>query len=974
MQKGRAKEAVQSYQRVLAINAEHTEARQRMAELSRQRAEKALTEGKDEEALFAFAEALKHTPEDPALIARVDQVRVEKKARVTAALVSRSEKEAGAKNWEAAINSLEEASRLSPEDAHIQKRLSETKAAQEKSRLDGALMRAEAAARLARWNEAIDILKELSAARPDDEAVQRKLGEARKKQRESQLNALRAQARSFAKAEKFDEALTAWNEYAALESPDEKTAVEIAALKKAQSLWQSYADAQKAITKRNYDQAVSLLKGIINEDENYKDASRLLAEAIEFRRTTRKWWQNKFLWGGVGGAALLILGWFLLGGGPPMMSALFAPRTATQTSTVAPLMPAETATLTSTPAPTATAIPLSWARLNSGQFLPRATISAIVFDPTDPGIVYVGTEGAGIYKSIDGGLSWQPAQNGLSRADIGSLIIDPEEPKTLYAGLILGGVYKTTDSGQTWQAINQGIEIPGGAFLADVVLDPADRDHLYFTDSLALYETKNKGESWTKVQMPSCPKLITSMAIPPGASSTIYIADRERSDECDLGIYRSSDGGKTWDIIPMDLDNSLQLRYGSMAVASEPREIIYTSGSIEGGEKLYRTMDEGQTWEAILDHRCYAIHIAFGGSGKLYCGGPDQLFSSSDAGITWQTILKGNLIREVSGSPHSAEILFAGGEGSGLLVTADAGNTWSERNSGLGGAFASLIFNPLEKTTLYSAGGNSLYRSTNLGQTWELLMGRGSGLAFDKDGRTMYTLAETIMVSKDNGESWQAAAATHQRISSFVAHPQQPNMLIAVHESGFSLSEDSGETWDQRSNVVWADETRKIFGLILTQVFPDQTGDLFYILINGETTGNLLRLNGNTGAWDACSLPKNLTKINLLAIDPRDSHRIIISSPGNGLLISADGCQSWTLNNNGLGSLFVNSIAIDSNKPDSIYAGTDGGAYLSSDGGQTWGQINDGLLGATVVYSIVVDKESNVYAATPYGIFKLENR
>jgi len=70
----------------------------------------------------------------------------------------------------------------------------------------------------------------------------------------------------------------------------------------------------------------------------------------------------------------------------------------------------------------------------------------------------------------------------------------------------------------------------------------------------------------------------------------------------------------------------------------------------------------------------------------------------------------------------------------------------------------------------------------------------------------------------------------------------------------------------------------------------------------------------------------------------------------------------------------MNSIAFDPNNPDTVYTGTDSGAYISYNGGQTWGQVNDGLLGATVVYSIAVDKESNVYAATPYGVFTLEGK
>ena len=93
---------------------------------------------------------------------------------------------------------------------------------------------------------------------------------------------------------------------------------------------------------------------------------------------------------------------------------------------------------------------------------------------------------------------------------------------------------------------------------------------------------------------------------------------------------------------------------------------------------------------------------------------------------------------------------------------------------------------------------------------------------------------------------------------------------------------------------------------------------------------------------------------------------------GFGVYESKDACETWIPTNIGLGSLFVNSLAIDPNEPETIYAGTDGGAYVSQNNGTTWGQINDGLLGATVVYSIFVDKDSNVYAATPYGIFKLE--
>jgi hypothetical protein len=111
-----------------------------------------------------------------------------------------------------------------------------------------------------------------------------------------------------------------------------------------------------------------------------------------------------------------------------------------------------------------------------------------------------------------------------------------------------------------------------------------------------------------------------------------------------------------------------------------------------------------------------------------------------------------------------------------------------------------------------------------------------------------------------------------------------------------------------------------------------------------------------------------------LTIDPRDDDLLYLAARVDGVQVSRNGCETWGPSNNGLGSAFVNSIAIDPGNPDALYAGTDSGAYVSIDGGASWGEINDGLLGATVVYSIVVDPQSNVYAATPYGIFQLEVR
>ncbi len=106
------------------------------------------------------------------------------------------------------------------------------------------------------------------------------------------------------------------------------------------------------------------------------------------------------------------------------------------------------------------------------------------------------------------------------------------------------------------------------------------------------------------------------------------------------------------------------------------------------------------------------------------------------------------------------------------------------------------------------------------------------------------------------------------------------------------------------------------------------------------------------------------------AVDPRDSNHLFAATQ-DGVIVTTDGCITWKSINKGLGSLRVNTLSLDIQNPDTVYVGTDSGAYVSFDSGKHWAPINDGLLGGLVIYSIVVDEESNVYAATPLGIFEL---
>ena len=1132
--RGRAKDATLSYQRVLAMNAEHLEARGRMAEISRQRAEKALTDGKDEEALSAFAEALRFTPEDRSLIARVEKVRAEKKAKVLAALLARSEKEASAKGWEKSLAALSEALELAPQEASILARIESVRARQLRERLDAILARVDGAEKAGRWDTAISTLGEYLALKPDDAAiqkrldnlraakrsawlnavraradaavaserwdeavaalnevlslepenaeiaarveearaaqraaalrdilrraeqaalagrwdeavealnaglasepenetlqaklvevrkakrearlkaalrladtaaqagkwesaiealnealavepenaeVQKKLSEVRALERSSKLNAARTQARSLARAEKFDESLKAWGEYMKL-SPDDREAAqaEIESVRKAQTLARNYADAYKAYSKRNYEKAIGLFKSIVMENADYKDASRLLAESVELRRTARKWWQNKWIWGGIGIVALAAVAWGVFRFGLPLLASLptstLTPTGIGETGVPSTLIPG-TAIFTPSPTVTPTPLPLAWARVNSGQFLSRDQITAIVIDPTDPGVMFVGTANAGIYKSIDGGVSWQPIHEGLGRAVIDSLVMDPRDTKALYAGTRLGGIYKTANAGQTWQAVNEGVDTQMGSWTSTIAMDPQNSQHLYFTTTTQIYETENGGLSWNTIvnKTGSCPRAILGLVPDPADGDFLYTADLGKEySGCQGGVYKSTDGGGSWTITSLQWEET-DMWHTKYWIEPQEGQRLYLSTV----DKLWVSSDKGETWAESYQNYCGAL--AFDPQDVLtaYCASYNEILKTSDGGGQWVR-LASNTIRWASAltlSQQNNQKLFLGA--SGLSMSADGGKTWQDYGSGLGGSEVELKIYSTSPSLLYAQDSDQkIYSSENGGGSWsEFVSGRF--IAYDTEGKTIYILVgDDLQSSTDGGKSWQEIA--HPRpgsgslgIYAIATHPTLSNRVYALYSINnppyFYYSDDRGATWQATTGMQDVNDPRLFF--------EPGLGQIVYAVGTAEAS----RSDDGGISWTNCGeFPRDIWASDSdarAAVDPGNADRLILATDGTGIITSDDGCRTWQFSNTGLGSLFVSTIAFDPNNPSFVYAGTDGGAYISSDGGQTWNQVNDGLLGATVVYSIVVDKEGNVYAATPYGIFKLEGK
>ncbi|HDQ70731.1 MAG TPA: hypothetical protein ENN19_01395, partial [Chloroflexi bacterium] len=167
--------------------------------------------------------------------------------------------------------------------------------------------------------------------------------------------------------------------------------------------------------------------------------------------------------------------------------------------------------------------------------------------------VYAGTRDAGVFKTSDGGQSWQPARAGLTFFPIRTLVIDPQDPNVLYAGTDYDGVWKSSDGGQTWSKSSSGLY--EDLLVFDVEIDPQDTDTLYagLGGGVGLtignvYKSEDGGATWTlrdagiprSSETSTYTNAIFTLAIDPINPSLLYAGTNFE------GAFRSTDGGATW--------------------------------------------------------------------------------------------------------------------------------------------------------------------------------------------------------------------------------------------------------------------------------------------------------------------------------------------------------------------------------------------------------------------------------------------
>ncbi len=244
---------------------------------------------------------------------------------------------------------------------------------------------------------------------------------------------------------------------------------------------------------------------------------------------------------------------------------------------------------------------------------------------TDANTVYAGVEDAALFKSTDGGQSWQELpglraakghlwQPGAGGMCLHTILLDPQDPNRIYVAISAAGAFRTTDGGQTWLPINNGLlspfELPDpiaevGHCVHNLAMHPSRPQVLFMQKHWDVMRSDNAGDSWREVSGNLPTDFGFPIAVHAHEPETIYVVPIKSDSEHfvpdgKLRVYRSRSGGESWEALTDGLPQSdcyVNILRDAMAVDTLDSCGIYFGTT---GGQVYVSPDSGDHWQAIV--------------------------------------------------------------------------------------------------------------------------------------------------------------------------------------------------------------------------------------------------------------------------------------------------------------------------------------------------------------------------------------
>ncbi len=652
----------------------------------------------------------------------------------------------------------------------------------------------------------------------------------------------------------------------------------------------------------------------------------------------------------------------------------------------------------------------AWSHVGPTEIVSReegiGRVNRLGFVNSQPNTIYAATAGGGLWKTTNGGSSWQPLTDGLPNSNISDVAVNQANTNIIYIltgdgdatsyggsptrccgfGKYSTGVLKSTDGGVTWYPTGYQWEETDLRSDFKLLMHPTDFNTLYVAGNNGLYRTTNGGNSWIKL----LDQFVYDVEFMPNNPQVIYAGVNGGR------LYISMDGGSIW--TPKFLTREREASRVSVAVSPDFGTAIYvlisnsadedTTNQFYSFNGLYYSPDQGENWTKQASH----LPNVFSGNGLVLDGRAETYAHSLAVSPTdEQKVITGAI-----------SIFKSSNGGTNLnIVDPDAGIYHVDVHD--------LIYSPTSNT-LFAATDGGVYRSTNDGATWTAI---NNNLAITQYYRISTAPVSSLVVmggSQDNGTHFRNSIS-----STFVSAPgtggdgmdnaisqSNPSTMFASKQSGHiyrstnsgalfsdfcnpnqlaTMNIDVGGPWvtnikihPTNSNTVYVGYTSVVRAVTSgsSTTFTD-IGNKGTMIVTGETIleicqsdpaviyagsnnfdgdkgKRIWRTNNGGNTWDTIVVPFPLQRFTKLAVNPGNPEEIWLTyggyTPGGKVYYSDDGGKQWSNISGSLPNVPINCIIYASNdnlSSDPLYIGTDIGVFYRNNTLGDWIPFSMGL-------------------------------
>ncbi len=634
-------------------------------------------------------------------------------------------------------------------------------------------------------------------------------------------------------------------------------------------------------------------------------------------------------------------------------------------------------------------------------------ITEIAVDPTDKHTWYISVASGGVWKTTNAGVQWEPIFDSYGSYSVGTVVIDPDDPLTVWVGsgennsqrsVAYGdGIYKSVDGGTTFQ--NMGLE--ESEHIARILVHPEDSDTVYVAaqgplwrsgGDRGVYVTGDGGQTWTTILEISDNTGITDLVMDPRDPDVLYAAAYQRRRHVwtlldggpEAGIYKTTDGGENWSELVRGLPSGDVGRIG-LAISPQRPDVVYALVDAAEGRGTYVSDNAGASWSKRSDYVT--------GSPQYYqelFADPhqfDRIYAmdtfaqvSEDGGRNWNAV--GEQDKHIDNhalwiDPHDADHLLNGNDG-GLYESFDRGRTWR-------------FFTNLPITQYYKlAVGNDAPFYTVCGGT--------------QDNATHCGPARTTAVNGIRNSDWYVPvfgdgfdpAIDPSNADIIYAQWQYGGLVRYDHQTGESLDVKPRESadgpalrwnWDSALLISPHDPARIYYAAQM--LFRSDDRGNAWRAVSGDLTRNMdrNRLEIMGRVWSVDAVRKNTSTSPYGTIVALDESSIVegllyVGTDDGLVQVSEDGGGSWRRIDQVAGvpeMTYVNDLEASLHDADTVFAAFNNHkmgdfapyVFKSTDRGVTWTSITGDLPERGSVYTLKQDHADPnlIFAGTEFGVW-----